>query len=384
MITKYVLCDIAYGNGPYLQMAYLVVELRKHLLKKGIDLRLIMPGLYGERQKNILKEELEKEIEKDPEFLLIDKKYGKLLSVLEYRHESYEQYMKRYISKYDHIFGKIKEHFKGAVSARDMSGKRHIIHESEILFEISNLPRCQPLLKDSYYIGITLTSKILSEAKKHCSWINPKLLDSMERIMKSNESLFSKRIILKPGTFPKEEYEDVMFSPFIEPRLKPNNENIEKGIFITVSGIDGMKRLFKGIEKFGLKIYIATFSKLKIKAEKKDPKILSNKNILYHFARNGWASVKRSIYTETPLIMPKYENWDDPEIFFNERRILQEGWGIVFDSEEDPETILKNAGKCIQNYKKFKSKIRKEFNMINGPRYCAEIIIKDLEKRSII
>ena len=111
----------------------------------------------------------------------------------------------------------------------------------------------------------------------------------------------------------------------------------------------------------------------------KDPvKIKFNKNIIGIVARAGWGTISNSVILNKPLIVFPYSEGDDPEIFFNVEVLKDLDIAAIYDSALSFSENLDIAISKLPNMCSFKNQILIKYGMLNGSRYCAEVMFFDM------
>ena len=187
-----------------------------------------------------------------------------------------------------------------------------------------------------------------------------------------------------PGTFSYSDAESKRYPNEI--RVPPltftpalNNDLIEPGFFATVTGIPGLERLYENARRLGLKCYsnepkAVPYSIFAL------PRIISNKNILFQFARSGWGSVWSSMLSGTPLVTPPFDKSDDFEIYFNNLTIELLGIGLV-DRGESIEELGERFRKIRESSLKKREGILKRWQTLDGQSLAAAVFAEDFIKR---
>ena len=210
------------------------------------------------------------------------------------------------------------------------------------------------------------------------------------RIQIANKIEENKNIILlsEPSIFSYESNkkrwrEEIFTPPFTHPP-KNNTEEISNGMYIMVSGIEGLRKFFDVAKNFNIILYCPPYTNLEGANNSYPPEIVSNPNIKYQFARTGWSTVWWSHMSETPLITFPYQKYDDPEIFFNERTVKKLNLATIYNEGIDnPEDILKIADSKVNNLKYVNSRLLENYGTIDGIEYMSRIICDFLDGTSI-
>ena len=82
--------------------------------------------------------------------------------------------------------------------------------------------------------------------------------------------------------------------------------------------------------------------------------------------------------TGTGLIVPPYSSGDDPEIYFNNKTILERELGVIFDG--NPSSTIERAFMSVENAKKYYSELDRKYDGKDGIDIAAKIICDYLGK----
>ncbi len=341
MSRKLIVTNFAYGTGPYLRTTELAIAFNDELEKAGYPrIDIIVPLVYGENQRKIMTEEglLSDEV-------ILDAELGGILEKVFYGNGNYVEYLKKWVAGFKEISREAQEYLLKK-------------YGSEIAVELNRSPRILYGIAPAYSASFGYFSRMFKELGDRKASGIAECIEKEQRMI----------VVGYPGLFSKEGDYKV---PPISLIPQPNNEKIDKGIFITKSGIPNLERLYKSAANFGIKIYSnSDYS----------PALITNKNILLHFARAGWASIWFSMLAEKPLVVPEYDPADDPEIYFNNKIIEKLGIGIVYH-EESLEELLIKLDKSADVCRTINKEILDRWGTLDGTQYAAKIFAKDFLKK---
>jgi hypothetical protein len=380
---KYIILNFAYGYGPFLRTTELAVAVNEILEKRiGRRFHIIVPWVYGEKQKQIMHEEFAGIINKYPEELLLDKKLGGFLASVFYGEKDYEESLEFYLRNHKKIQKKIAAYFSHGLTAETFGGDRITIAKKDISLTITRAPRISFPIKPAYFSGFAFISEILERAlsvdevasdKK----ILKKLIPLYRKIEKKHELHF----IAEPATFSyiknrNKKYKTEILTPpnSALPKKSVKRYDIKQGIYVTVTGIPGLERLFKEARRLGLELYTNKPETI-MGGKKALPDIIGCKKILLHFARSGWGSVWLSQFTGVPFITPAFDGLDDPEIYFNNICIDKLGLGKIYQGQSFVE-LLKFKSKYLKNVKKINRDLKNKYGTVDGIKFTAEKIVE--------
>src|SRR3989344_6847874 len=338
---NYAVLNFAYGTGPYLRTTDLAIAFNAELERRGQPrLGIIVPWVYGDKQKKVMLEEFAGHEQKYPGEILLDAELGAILKSIFYGDSSYEDSLTKWTSNAPAVSAQAKEHLSVVLNLETFSGGKEQVNGKDIVIELNRSPRLRYDIAPSYFTSFGYIGEILEAAVKEPKdkiAVKTKLLKAGVKAADWVEENHRLHCLSYPATFTfndryKNRYSDEILVPPIGPVPVPNNELIEKGIFVTITGIPGLDRLYDEARTLGVKLY-SNDTKAVSGSVRALPHIIPNKNILFQFARSGWSSVWLSMLVGTPLVMPDFDPKDDPEIYFNNRAVETLGIGLVYRGE---------------------------------------------------
>ncbi len=359
-----ILASFAYGTGPYLRTTGWALAVADLLEKQGKPRhRMIVPLVYGEKQQWIMKEALGSRMSD----IILDKIYGELLAPLFYGKEPYAAYLERWTDLVDTQSTLIREHLRKT-------------YGDAITLELHRSPRLKIGIAPAFALTFGWQTDILTQVKGNPEIEIPEaLLDEAISKFQSIESSFQKTFLTNPGTFSHRPDSSLLPTPYLVvpptiPPPLPTTRSMEKGIYVTVTGIPGLERLFTDAKTLGMTIYSNDPGALQ-EAEKALPDVIGNPAITLHFARSGWSSVWLSLLTDTPFIAAPWDPKDDPEIYFNNQCIEALGIGTVYRGQS-LEELLKEGEKQKSKMKTLRLELQKKYGTLNGTTMASEMIIQ--------
>ncbi len=310
--------------------------------------RIVMPLIYEDKQKAILEEEFGTD-----HSIEFDEWLGKLIDSISYKHESYENWLLSWIEHIDETQDQIKSHISDT-------------YGSDFL-ELARSPIVNLGGSESFAVLFSRTSEILARSiNEDTITIDKELLKKASDRMKTLESQFTKIFITDPGTFDASE-SDV--SVPLTATLKDNSTEVdEPSVYVSISGIPNRK-----LDDVKSQIDLPVFTN-----KDTSPHIVADENIVLQVARSGWGACWMSLLSGTPLVVAEYDPSDDPEIYFNNKRIEELGIGLVHKGEKLSELLpeLPRLKKSIEDYR---SSLLEQYGTLNGAEYVAAVILSSVE-----
>lgn len=381
--TRYIITNFAYGFGPFLRTTELALATADMLSKRTRErFGVIVPWVYGEPQKQILLEEFGGILAARPEVVVLDKRIGAELELIFYGEKGYAASLKYYSQNHERVASDINAYIAKGVIAETFAGEPVSIERSSIAMCISRAPRVYFDVEPSYYTSFAYVSEILERSldvpavaadRELCESLIPHSVDV--------ETRHRLHFIADPATFshlgqrPPRYAGEILTPPNALPPKGTNCGEIERGIFVTVTGIPGLNRLFHEARQLGFRFY-SNKPQVIPDATRALPHALSCRNIRLHFARAGWGSIWYSQFTGVPLVVPKYDPHDDPEIYFNNECIEQLGLGIIYDGQPLSE-LLAQTDAYQEAAARENARVEAAYGTMNGVEYTAERIADD-------
>ena len=381
MPDKFIITNFAYGTGPYLRTTALAAAFNDELEKREMErMKIIVPLVYGERQKRGMQEEFGEYYRDYPGELIFDEKLGEILGSVFYGNNTYEGALKKWVFSAKEVSGEARRHLKN-------------IYGDDIAVELARSPRIRYDVAPAYFTSFAYIAEILERAlgAKEIN-VNQKLLESGAKAADWVESVYKIHAIAYPATFDylenrKPRYKTEISVPPIATPPFAHSGKIDRGIFVTITGIPGLERLYAEAEKMGLRLYSndpesiygrpPSIDRLSTSDVKQAlPHIIPNQNIAFQFARSGWSSVWLSMISGTPLVVPDFDPKDDPEIYFNNLAVESLGIGVVYRGQP-LEEILEKRDAVRRASSALCGAILRRWGTLDGNKYSAKLFVDD-------
>ena len=384
-MSKFIVTNFAYGTGPYLRTVDLAIAFNEELEKAGhARMDILVPLVYAERQRRVMEEAFGAHDRKYPGEILLDSKLGALLnSVFYIGNRSYETALGQWVRTYRTVSQEAHEHLSGSITAETLGGEKIIVSGKDIAVELNRSPRIRYDVAPAYFTSFAYIAEILERAESvPAITVDRDLLRQGVAIARWVEERQRIHCIAYPATFAylgdayAPRYPDEILTPPIAPLPPANDEAIEPGIFVTITGIPGLERLYADAKRLGLKLYSNELA-TSIHAL---PHIISNNRISFHFARAGWSSIWISMISGTPLVVPGFDPYDDPEIYFNNKSVEELELGVVYRGQP-LEEILASRDRIRKSYEKMRAEILRRWGTLDGNQFSAKIFADDFLAR---
>lgn len=381
---KYLVTNFAYGTGPYLRTTELALAVNAELEKRGLGrLGVIVPWVYGGKQRRIMLEEFGDEEALHPGGVLLDAALGKILERVFYGNDTYEEALGAWVKEGKALSREAGAHLFGTFTAGNLSGSEATVNGADIVMELCRAPRLIYNRASSYNVSFGYISEILERVAGEA-----KNVIQLDRSLAAEGRLLAGEIekkqrlncISEPGTFSylggrEHRYESERAIPPTITLPQPNDESIEGGIYVTITGIPGLERLYSEARRLGLKIYTNDPAAVP-GGERLPPHVVPNPRIKLQFARSGWGSIWLSQLCATPFVAPEFDPADDPEIYFNNLAIEKLGLGVIYRGQP-LEDIIAEAERLQPGIAKINQELLARFSTLDGNAYAARLIVDD-------
>ncbi|MDP7069044.1 MAG: hypothetical protein QF815_00830 [Candidatus Peribacteraceae bacterium] len=331
-----IVCNPSYGNGPYLRTTELALAVSA---KIETPAKIVVPLLYGDTQKRIMQEEFG-----DQPKIILDEVYGEILKPIFFDGISFESFLQSWIETVDQVSADVQTHLEST-------------YENPVM-EIARAPLVQTGISPAYCTLFARLSEIWEQSIGIEEIdIDNQILKNAAIKMRELEDSYALRMICEPGTFEGEN----MIPPTATKHQLIDVQ--EPGIYVSVSGIAGGSEAIDTTHK----IYTNA------KPDETSPSCLGSNNILAQVARAGWGAIWKSLLTETPLFVMPYSNHDDPEIYFNIKKVQELGIGTLY-GEQPIDTLLVDTSEMRQKLSTYKDSLEKKYGTLDGSSYAAQKI----------
>ncbi len=381
--------NFAYGTGPYLRTTELAIAFNRALEARGRPrMKILVPWVYGDRQRAVMREEFGAHEDLYPGEILLDADAGAILRDIFYGDEPYVFALRRWIETYGATSDALKRHFAGSISVVTLFGVRAEVKGVEIVLELNRSSRVKTGIVPSYATTFGYTSTILERAvtdARDAVAVDKALLQKGAALARSIEEAERLHAVAYPATFSgRRDYQPLFPTEFLTPPLtsqfpSATASSLEPGMYVTVTGIPGLERLYREAKELGLKLYASDAMMVPGSAHA-HPRVLAHPNMVLQFARSGWGSVWLSMHCGVPIVVPAYDSEDDPEIYFNNIMVEELGIGMVWRGEKLGDILLR-APEMRERGAALKKEILKRWGTGDGHAVAAERFADDFLER---
>lgn len=398
-----IVLNFSYGTGPYLHTTELALAFNDELERRGASrMRIVVPWVYGERQRCVMREEFEAHVRRHPGEILLDPVLGAELKRVYYGDGTYASALERWLSISPEVQERIARHLHaGRISVETLEGGSIHVDMEDIAVELNRSPRVRFGVSPSYMVTFGYIEQILEAAVTHeCIAIPEALARRGASLARSVEAAQRMRAIAYPGTFSGgAEYCPQYSGELLTPPHSSQYERLQSlgrvprsaarvvctiayegpvagnGVYVTVTGIPGLDRLYREVRELGIALYSNVPEEVPGSTHALPDRIF-DADILFQFARAGWGSIWLSMLVGTPIVVPEFDADDDPEIFFNNQMIEQLGIGVVYRGQSIREILLACAS-AAERCRVLKQEIVRRWGTTDGNVVSARYFVDD-------
>lgn len=390
-----------HGNEPYILATAIGRDISKKFASAGMEQPiLVMPLLYGDRQRKILLEENPD----DASLLYYDEQFGNILKDIMFGAGDFKQHLTQVNTHYDEVEKMLNNRFR--VDAQSITARSVATQEStelspkNIIGVIETGNRVPIKVPHRYFAFPEVLSRVLHESMQHpeLGFSESDMKKLAERMMKT-EAAYSQVFVPWVSTFSYQNASSLdsqpqsidgrsrIYTPAMKTDIPKTEGEVDPGVYIMFSGtgsaVEANRSLIEAAHEAGIKAYTPPWETIE-GTEKMPPSVMADKNILAIMGRSGWGTGWQAMQLEKPWFASPYQEGDDPEIYFNNKTIDALKLGRVIGSEGITGDELKRSAQEISpGLSGLNDTIRQKFGTTNGIDYIADQIFQDLVIRKL-
>lgn len=388
-----------HGNEPYILTTAIGREVSKKFALAGMEQPiLVVPLLYGDRQRQILLEENPN----DSSLLYFDEQFGKILKDIMFGTGDFNQHLTQVNTHYDEVEKMLDNRFH--VGAQDFTVRSVATQEiaelspKNIIGVIEAANRVPIKVPHRYFAFPEVLSRVLHESMQHpeLGFSESDMRKLAARMIKV-EASYSQVFVPWVSTFSYKDASNLdsqpqsiegrsrIYTPAMKADIPKTEGGVDSGVYIMFSGtgsaVDANRSLIDAAHESGIKVFTPPWVTIE-GTEKMPPSFMADKNILAIMGRSGWGTGWQAMQLEKPWLVAPYHSGDDPEIYFNNKTIEALKLGRIVDSEGITGSELRRLTQEISpGLQGLNDAIRQRFRTTNGIDYIADHIFQDLVKR---
>lgn len=387
-----------HGNEPYILAAAIGKEVGKRFVASGLqEPLLVMPLLYGDRQRRIVSEE-----NPDDSSIYFDPKFGELLREIMFDSGDYGSHIAKIDGNCDEAETQINQRYANDAPTvtvyNNSSNESYALNPRDVIGVIETGSRVSFEKPHKYFAFPELLSRVLDEAMRHNDELGFSESD-MTRFasrMRRVEPTYSQIFIPWVSTFSYQYASSLddqpqiidgrsrIYTPPMKADIEPTIGQVGPGLYIMFSGtssaVESNRALVKAAHEAGIQAYTPSWEDVG-GAIKIPPTALADTNVLAIMGRSGWGTGWQAMQLAKPWLVAPYEKGDDPEIFFNNKTIMALKLGQVLEGKAIRGDELRNmVNETSPRLLSLKQRIVAKFGTPNGIEYMGERIFSDLAR----
>ena len=394
-----ILVNPAHGNEPYILGTAIAKGVSDRLAEQGLgQAKIVVPLMYGERQKRIL-------IEENPDHAGIihyDEEFGSLLRDITFQNGDFSDHLRQIQTHYDDVEALLRNRF--AFNGKDFNARSLSSNETQsfspknIVATIDTAARVVVEAPQRYFAFPILLTELLKETQKEGLGFSDsdlqRVIDRMLRV----EAGYSQVFIPKVNPLSYKYSDDLSKQPgFVAGRSRiytpPMKRDLEKthgkiqepGIYVMFSGTgsntEASKSLVEAATESGLRVYTPPWVDVE-GATSVSPDVLTDENIVAVMGRAGWGTGWQVQNLSLPWLVTPYEKGDDPEIYFNNKTIEALKIGkVLTGSDMTPQKLTEIINTFSVGTQALNRRIKDEYGTLNGIDYISDAIAADFLSR---
>lgn len=349
----------------------------------GEPVSILVPWVYGEGQLRILREEASDE----PDLwgkVFLSPDLGDALRPLLFSGEGFNEELNTFLRIYKRQKKFLEDLFKSSLRVVDLKGDSLHLEPGKIRLEVTRNPVVSTGIEYSYYSSVSYCSAIFEELLEHeeVSGVDYDLVRKAIYEVRQMEGDFRLHFQPIPKCLSFKENSQPLFetereTPPLIPLPRVPTERLERGMYVSVSGISGLSPLYQ--EAFRLPQTIFTNDRSRgFEGQVYPPRYIGHSSVGQVFARAAWNTIWLANLTGTPLVCPDHMQEDHPEIFFNLKSISKMNLAYIWDHKKNSlEDFITQIPSGKQKPPAVYEEIMKRFGTLDGLDYCVNIIVED-------
>lgn len=385
-----------HGNEPYILATAIGREVSKKFASAGMEQPLlVMPLLYGDRQRRIVLEENPN----DASLIYYDEQFGNILKDIMFGAGDFKQHLTQVNTHYDEVEKMLNNRYR--VDAQDFTARSMATQEStelsprNIIGVIEAGNRVPVKVPHRYFAFPEVLSRVLHESMQHpeLGFSESDMKKLAERMMKV-EAAYSQVFVPWVSTFSYQDSVNLdaqpqsidgrsrIYTPAMKADIPKTEGEVDPGVYIMFSGtgsaVEANRALIDAAHEAGIKAYTPPWETME-GTEKMPPSVMADENMLAIMGRSGWGTGWQAMQLEKPWLVAPYHEGDDPEIYFNNKTIEALKLGKVIGSEGiSGDELRRSAQEISPGLHGLNETIKQRFGTTNGIDYIADHIFQDL------
>jgi hypothetical protein len=378
---RYILTNFTHGYGPFIRTTECALAVARVIERiTGERQTVVVPWVYGEAQRRILREEWPDAHDK----VVLDAALGHAHASVTYGAMSYAESLTVWLGERSRAEDTLAELLARPRTGETLDGKEVPLARAGVSLVITRAPRLRVRGMPAYGVGFGHVSDILQQALAEPGLVaspNRRLFDSAAHAFRQVEAEHRLHLIADPGTAsvwnapPRTLPREVVTPPTISLPPAPDLMVDQPAVYASVSGVQGRSSMVTSAREFGLEVYTNAPEHLP-GGMRATPGVLRLPSFMFHYARPGWGAIWTTVLAGVPLVMPPPSGDDDPEIVFNTRWVERVGVGVV-DIGQKAAELCAQVDQLRSSVAQERARVADRFGTLDGVSFVAEQIAAD-------
>lgn len=320
------------GQDASTQVVRLALAVNREMARRNKErYRILVPWIYGEEQKQRLREICLSENQFDATDILLDERLGGIMSPFLSNESGYAVSIALWVSGWQDASRAVRTHFSGDVTVMTLDGQLETIAQPKIALELHRASRLHFGMALAYQVTSCPLTRLFHamETTRQPFSLGPELLLAAQKTAEQVERNVVRTFISVPGAFAGIPPLDTARTDrtHVPPLTAPTPINYSAAAFSVTTGT----------------------------------------------ADTLW----QALLSETPLLLRPFERTDDPEIFFHSEQAVKLGIGRWWKGE--PLSDLQTEMDALRpQIRALKDQLWKRFGTEDGVTMAARSIVDDL------
>jgi hypothetical protein len=364
---KYMVANVVHGLGPLIRLGELVQETNKVAGERGREAYDLIVPKTTEKQAELLEQRFGQDFG-----IWTDPVYGDISGKIMFKGDDFREFMKFYAQNYQGVQNLINGHFKGKFKVRSSEGIEKEVDSAECT-ELSR----NPLIKLPFSRGVSYDfgkkGQMLQTMKGRVPGYEQ--IGDYLKILEEVEASRQIQFVQDPATSEPIDLAGIIRTPLHGIKREVNNEPMERGIYVSVTGIPGLaQKISDASKKLGLRVYANESPQDFPGCTRAGIETITNPAIEAVFCRLGWGAVNEAVLAGKPLITIPASEKEDPEIILNQDLMVNSlKIGALMDGRPTSE-VLEDAKERAGNMKSLVQRLQTAYGTEEGPKYAGKVL----------
>ena len=134
---RFMVTNFAYGTGPYLRTTEVALAVNRERESRGLERwGIIVPLVYGAKQRRIMLEEFGEYVQEYPGEILLDQTLGDILTTVFYGDNTYAAALEAWVDTYERASREAHRHLVGYLELETLLGEHRDLRDVDFVIEL--------------------------------------------------------------------------------------------------------------------------------------------------------------------------------------------------------------------------------------------------------